>query len=88
MRRKKGKGHERAQIEVPRNGARYALFPVVTYSRPEVRKRAIGSVTRIGCRLKTQRATAIPNAAYAKCQIFIVRSLTPNLGERLRRSRR
>jgi hypothetical protein len=44
-------------------GRVHALSPITTYSRPEVRKRVIGSVTVIDSRLKTQRATAMPNAA-------------------------
>jgi len=44
-----GKEHEaRTDRSDAQRGAFHALFPVVTYSRPEVRKRAIGSVTRIG----------------------------------------
>jgi hypothetical protein len=49
-----------------RNGAQQALFIYyypTTYSRPEVRKRVIGSDIVMDWRLKTQRATAIPNAA-------------------------
>ena len=41
-----GNGAGRAQIEATRNGARPA--PLTIYSRPEVRKREIGSVTCIG----------------------------------------
>ncbi len=34
-----------------------------TYNSPEERKRVTGSVRGIGCRLKSQRATANPTAA-------------------------
>ena len=44
-------------------GLAHAQIPNRPYSRPEVRKRITGSVIGIDCRLKIQRATAIPNAA-------------------------
>jgi hypothetical protein len=43
--------------------ALFIYYYPTTYSRPEVRKRVIGSDIVMDWRLKTQRATAIPNAA-------------------------
>ncbi len=58
-----GKRHGRAQKRSEAQRGAHAFLPIATYSRPEVRRRVTGSLTGIGCRLKTQRATAMPSAA-------------------------
>jgi hypothetical protein len=64
MRGEKGHG---ALVETKRRATGRAMpsYRSLTYNRPEVRKRVIGSASAscIDSRLKTQRATAIPNAA-------------------------
>jgi len=69
----------------------HALSPITTYSRPEVRKRVIGSVTVIDSRLKTQRATAMRQRRVSQMPDFHKSLPTPGpflLGRGLRRSRR